>query len=76
LLRRLLDRDPGQLALHAEIGRVLLHENRDSDAKKAFEELLERLPTDPHRLACRGCGAQDVTLHFRCPQCGEWDSFS
>lgn len=76
LLRRLLDRDPGQLALHAEIGRVLLRENRDADAKKAFEELLERLPTEPGPIACRGCGAQDTTLHFRCPQCGEWDSFN
>jgi lipopolysaccharide biosynthesis regulator YciM len=76
LLRRLLDRDPGVLALHAEIGRVLLQEGRDADAKKAFEELLETLPTEPRRLACRGCGAQDAALHFRCPQCGEWDSFS
>ena len=75
-LRRLLDRAPAQLALHAEIGRVLLRENRDSEAKKAFEELLERLPTEPRALACRGCGAQDVELHFRCPQCGEWDSFA
>jgi lipopolysaccharide biosynthesis regulator YciM len=76
LLRRLLDREPGQLALHAEIGRVLLQESRDADAKKAFEELLERLPSEPRALACRGCGAQDTALHFRCPQCGEWDSFS
>ncbi|MFI5315808.1 MAG: tetratricopeptide repeat protein [Myxococcota bacterium] len=76
LLRRLLDRDPGQLALHAEIGRVLLRENRDAEAIKALEELVERLPTEPHALACRGCGAQDTALHFRCPQCGEWDSFS
>ena len=76
LLRRLLDRDPGQLALHAEIGRVLLRENRDAEAKKALEELLERLPSEPRALACRGCGAQDTTLHFRCPQCGDWDSFN
>jgi lipopolysaccharide biosynthesis regulator YciM len=76
LLRRLLDRDPGQLALHAEIGRVLLRENRDTEAKKALEELLERLPGEPRPLACHACGAQDTTLHFRCPQCGEWDSFS
>jgi lipopolysaccharide assembly protein B len=75
-LRRMLDRDPTQLAAHAEIGRVLLAEHRDAEAKKAFEELLERLPTEPRPLACRGCGTQDRTLHFRCPQCGEWDSFS
>ena len=75
LLRRMLDHDPGQLALHAEIGRILIHESRDADARKAFEELLERLPSEPRPIACRSCGAQDVTLHFRCPQCGEWDSF-
>ena len=76
VLRRMLDRDPTRLAAHAEIGRILLREHRDEEAKKAFEELLERLPTEPRPLACRGCGTQDRTLHFRCPQCGEWDSFS
>ena len=76
ILRRLLDRDPGCLAAHAEIGRILLHEHRADEASKAFEELLERLLPEPRRLACRGCGTQDTTLHFRCPQCGEWDSFA
>jgi lipopolysaccharide biosynthesis regulator YciM len=76
ILRRQLDRDPGCLAAHAEIGRILLREHRDDEAKKAFEELLERLLPEPRRLACLGCGTQDTTLHFRCPQCGEWDSFA
>jgi len=76
ILRRLLDRDPACLAAHAEIGRILVREHRDDEAKKAFEELLERLLPEPRRLACRGCGTQDTTLHFRCPQCGEWDSFA
>lgn len=76
ILRRLLDRDAGWLGAHAEIGRILLGENRDDEVKKAFEELLERLPTDSRRLRCRSCGTQDTTLHFRCPQCGEWDSFA
>ena len=76
ILRRLLDRDPACLAAHAEIGRILLREHRDEESKKAFEELLARLVPEPRRLACRGCGTQDTTLHFRCPQCGEWDSFA
>ena len=76
ILRRLLDRDPGCLAAHAEIGRILLGERRDDEAKKAFEELLARLLPEPRHLACRGCGTQDTRLHFRCPQCGEWDSFA
>jgi len=76
LLRRLLDDHPGELALHGEIGHVLLREHRESEANKALEELLEHLPNEPRALVCRGCGAQDVTLYFRCPQCGAWDSFS
>ena len=76
ILQRLLGRDPDWLAAHAELGRVLLGDHRDEEARKAFEELIERLPPAPRRLACRGCGTQDTTLHFRCPQCGEWDSFS
>jgi lipopolysaccharide biosynthesis regulator YciM len=74
ILRRLLHRDGEWLAAHGEIGRLLLREGRGPEALKAFEELLERLPHQPRRLACRGCGTQDTTLHFRCPQCGEWDS--
>jgi lipopolysaccharide biosynthesis regulator YciM len=76
ILRRLLDRESGWLGAHAEIGRILLREHRDEEARKAFEELLERLPWDPRWLRCRGCGTRDTTLHFRCPQCGEWDSFA
>jgi lipopolysaccharide biosynthesis regulator YciM len=74
-LRRLLDRVPGFLPGYAEIGRVLLHEKRDFEAIKAFEELLDRLPLNRQRLRCNSCGAQDAELHWRCPQCGEWDSF-
>jgi lipopolysaccharide biosynthesis regulator YciM len=66
---------PGFLPGYAEIGRVLLHEKRDFEAIKAFEELLDRLPLNRQRLRCNSCGAQDAELHWRCPQCGEWDSF-
>ncbi|MBW2280542.1 MAG: tetratricopeptide repeat protein [Deltaproteobacteria bacterium] len=74
-LRRLLDRSPDRLAAHAEIGRLLLDESRSADALKAFDELLGRLPLQPDRRRCTGCGSQDTRLHWRCPQCGEWDSF-
>ncbi len=74
-LRRLLDRIPGFLPGYAEIGRVLLREKRDFESIKAFEELLDRLPIERQRLRCQSCGAQDSELHWRCPQCGEWDSF-
>ena len=75
VLRGLLDRQPDLLRAHAEIGRVLLGERRDFEALKAFEELLERLPLGRPRLRCRTCGTQDTELYWRCPQCGEWDSF-
>lgn len=75
VLRGLLDRQPDLLRAHAEIGRVLLGERRDFEALKVFEELLEYLPIGRPRLRCQCCGAQDTELHWRCPQCGEWDSF-
>ena len=75
-LRRLLDRVPGYIPAYAEIGRMLLGERRDFEALKAFEELLDRLPLERERLRCRSCGTQDAELHWRCPQCGEWDSFA
>ena len=75
VLSQILGRDPAFLGGYAEIGRILLREHRDADAIKTFEELLDRLPIDRAQLRCRNCGAQDSHLHWRCPQCGEWDSF-
>lgn len=75
-LRRVLDRATGFLPAYAELGRALLAEKREADALKTFEELLGHLPLEPTRLRCRSCGTQDTELHWRCPQCGEWDSFA
>lgn len=75
-LRRALDRNPASLAAYAELARALLAEKRDAEALKAVEEMLGHLPLEPSRLRCAHCGTQDTQLHWRCPQCGEWDSFS
>jgi lipopolysaccharide biosynthesis regulator YciM len=75
VLRQLQNRDPAFLGAPAEIGRILLREHRDGEALKAFEELLDHLPLDRTQLRCHNCGTQDTDLHWRCPQCGEWDSF-
>lgn len=74
-LERLLSEQPGFLPAHAAIARTLLAQNRDKDAVQALERLLPVLPADPPRLQCQSCGTQDTKLHWRCPQCGEWDSF-
>jgi lipopolysaccharide biosynthesis regulator YciM len=42
-LRRLLDRDSGNLELRAALGRLLLSEHRNTDALKEYGELLEVL---------------------------------
>ncbi len=74
-LDRLLDQEPSFLPAHAEMTRTLLAENRDKDAIESMGRLLDALPSDPPRLQCRVCGTQDTKLHWRCPQCAEWDSF-
>ena len=75
-LDRLLDQEPGFLPAHAEMTRTLLAENRDKEAIEAVGRLLEFLPREPPTLQCSACGTQDSNLHWRCPQCGEWDSFA
>jgi lipopolysaccharide biosynthesis regulator YciM len=75
-LRRSTERAPDHLAARAEIGRTLLAEDRSPDALKAFSELLERLPLERDRRRCSSCGTRDTQLHWRCPQCGAWDTFS
>ena len=49
---------------------------RTQDLRKSFEELLAHLPLERSKLQCQACGTQDSQLHWRCPQCGEWDTFS
>jgi lipopolysaccharide biosynthesis regulator YciM len=75
-LRRVLDRAPGHLPAYAELGRTLLAEKRESEIPKTFEELLGHLPIAQSRLQCKACGTQDTELHWRCRQCGEWDTVS
>ncbi len=74
-LRVLLDRSPSFLPAYAALGRLALEHQRHPDALKVFEELLAHLPLERGRLRCRSCGTQDTELRWRCPQCGEWDSF-
>ena len=75
-LRWVLDRSPSYLPAYAELGHALLDERRDVEAIKTFEELLAHLPLEHAKLQCKSCGTQDSELHWRCPQCGEWDTFS
>jgi lipopolysaccharide biosynthesis regulator YciM len=75
-LRWVLDRAPAFLPAYAEIGATLLRERRDIEAVKTFEELLGHLPFERVVLRCADCGTQDNDLHWRCPQCGAWDSFA
>jgi lipopolysaccharide assembly protein B len=74
-LRTLLHEAPSYYPAYAEMGRALLRAGRDVESAKAFEELLEHLPVAASPLCCRVCGTRDSILHWRCPQCGEWDSF-
>ena len=74
-LRLLLDRQPDYFPAYAELGRALLGAGREAESAKAFEELLAHLPPAPRKLRCKSCGTADNKLHWRCPQCGEWDSF-
>ncbi len=74
-LRQILERMPSFLPAHAELGRILMREQRIPEAMLAFGALLDRLPLERPRLRCQSCGAHDAELRWRCAQCGEWDSF-
>jgi lipopolysaccharide biosynthesis regulator YciM len=73
-LRRLIDQMPDLYPAYTEMGRALLACGRAEEAVKVVEELLSRIPSLAPRLRCSRCGSAEVTLHFRCPHCGEWDS--
>ncbi len=75
-LRQLVLDEPDCYPAYAEVGRALLRAGREPEAVKAFELLLEHLPTTTPLYGCRSCGGKDSMLRWRCPQCGAWDSFS
>jgi lipopolysaccharide biosynthesis regulator YciM len=75
-LRRLLDHTPDFYLGYTEMSRALLAQGRTEEAVKVSEELLSRIPALSPRLRCARCGSGQLTLHFRCPTCGAWDSIA
>ncbi len=76
LLERLVARAPEHLAARAELARALVRAGREDGGRKAYEELVERLPPGERRLQCGACGAPSAELHWRCPTCGGWDTLT
>jgi len=75
-LRRLLSEAPDYYPAYAEIGRALLRAGREGESIKAFELLIEHLPPAAALYVCRACGGRDSIMRWRCPRCGNWDSFA
>lgn len=73
-LRRLLDRSGGYLPAYIELARAYLADESRGDTAKLLEEMLDHLPVSVEKFRCTSCGTQDTELHWRCPQCGEWDT--
>ncbi|MCE2391212.1 MAG: tetratricopeptide repeat protein [Proteobacteria bacterium] len=74
LLRRLARSAADPLAARAEIARAQLRDSRRDEALESLETLLDHIPRDLPRLQCQACGIRTPELHWRCPQCGAWDS--
>lgn len=73
-LRRLLERSGGYLPAYIELARAYLADESRGDTAKLLEEMLDHLPVAVEKFRCGSCGTQDKELHWRCPQCGEWDA--
>lgn len=44
--------------------------------KELLKDLLDRAKSNNIEYTCEGCGFDAKAMHWHCPNCGEWDSFS
>ncbi len=74
VLRRSLERHPRHWEARKELGVLLLEQNRSSELRADYEELLGKLGEATTAFVCSGCRQRLPEHLFRCPSCEEWDS--
>ncbi len=56
------------------MGEILLAQDRQQEALKAYKELVPLLNFQYLEFQCANCGFRPNDLHWQCPQCKKWDT--
>ena len=55
-------------------GEILISQERNEEALKSYQELIEHLNVPYLRFQCSQCGFEPADLQWQCPQCRQWDT--
>jgi lipopolysaccharide biosynthesis regulator YciM len=74
LLEEVLAKEPDSAEAKISMARLLINKNKNIEAKKIFDELIEESITFSE-FKCSNCGYREKRGLWVCPSCGETDTF-
>lgn len=72
----ILDIDPTFSSARLSLAKLYLVEGRREEAMDLLDNLLQSFPPARKEFACKRCGHKSSEPLWRCPSCGEWNSFN
>ncbi|MCD6328640.1 tetratricopeptide repeat protein [bacterium] len=72
---KIIEISSGSTLGYQKLGMVLLKEGRKDEALDVYQRLASLPELKVVYYYCGKCGFKDTTIHWRCPQCHEWDTF-
>ncbi|MGB8656535.1 MAG: tetratricopeptide repeat protein [Candidatus Zixiibacteriota bacterium] len=73
--RQILDIDPSFSSARLSLARLYLSEGRKEESIDLLDNLMESSPPANDEFSCRRCGHKTSQPLWKCPSCGEWNSF-
>jgi lipopolysaccharide biosynthesis regulator YciM len=74
--RQILDIDPSFSSARLSLARLYLFEGRKEESIDLLDNLMESSPPANNEFSCNRCGHKSATPLWKCPSCGEWNSFN
>ncbi|MEW6380685.1 MAG: tetratricopeptide repeat protein [bacterium] len=66
---------PESLTLRSTLAEMLIRDNRQDEALREYQHLIEQIMDKNEVFSCQKCGYQSSQIQWKCPQCKEWDSY-
>jgi lipopolysaccharide biosynthesis regulator YciM len=73
--RQILDADPNYSAARLSLAMLHLASGRQEEAVDLLENLRQSFPPARREFACQRCGHKSAEPLWKCPSCGDWNSF-
>ena len=74
MLQLVVQKSPGNLGAHRLRGEILLAQEENDQALKAYGQLLEQINGEWVSYQCQQCGFITHNLSWKCARCLSWDT--